>query len=377
MDLILVNKEEDPTLHRHGWLYICDNIIQPMVIERSSPLILDLYADKTFNWKNTNVKLPYTQNWIGICHHTFDTEFSSNNLYSLINNVYFKESIPFCKGLIVLSEYLKRQLITELIKINIDIPVFSLVHPTKLDVPQFDFNKFSKNKNKKLVHIGAWMRNIFFFYNLTLTKYELKSKCFLHFTEKETLQKVALKGTGMEDYFYSEDFLNELRMINPKKNKKTIAMCRRDCDFDPLFNRWYSQFNNFIMSLKDSVELLNRQTNEEYDELLTENIVFINLIDASAVNTLLECVARNTPIVVNKHPSVIEILGDNYPLYYNKDCENGISSNYYLMNREIEILLSKRGIIKRANDYLVNLDKSDIHIDTFKKNLYKICKNVN
>ena len=55
-----------------------------------------------------------------------------------------------------------------------------------------------------------------------------------------------------------------------------------------------------------------------YDLLLMQNIVFINLIDASAVNTILECIVRNTPIIVNKIDGIIDYLGEDYPLYYNE-----------------------------------------------------------
>ena len=42
-----------------------------------------------------------------------------------------------------------------------------------------------------------------------------------------------------------------------------------------------------------------------YDCLLSENVVTIELFDASANNVIVECIARNTPIVVNRHPAVV------------------------------------------------------------------------
>jgi hypothetical protein len=51
--------------------------------------------------------------------------------------------------------------------------------------------------------------------------------------------------------------------------------------------------------------------------LLSENIVFIELYDANANNTIVECIARGTPILVNPLPAVVEYLGEDYPLYFN------------------------------------------------------------
>jgi hypothetical protein len=67
----------------------------------------------------------------------------------------------------------------------------------------------------------------------------------------------------------------------------------------------------------ESVVALDFVSNRRYDRLLSENIVFLDLIDASANNAIIECIARNTPLLVNPIPPVIEYLGENYPFFYN------------------------------------------------------------
>lgn len=373
-NITYINQYDKSDLHRSGWKFVFDNLLQ--FSNPESNLLLDLYADKTFNWDNTNVKLPYAQSWIGVCHHTFNQEFSDNNLYNLLENNYFLESAKHCKCLIVLSKNLQKKLIQELRNRYLNIPVYTLTHPTELSVPQFNFNKFLNNDNKKIIHIGAWLRNIFFFYNLTLGTYDFGSKSIFSscFSNKENLQKVALKGAEMDNYFCSDEFLEILKFLNPTEDCAPIC---RGTGTDLIFNKWYSQFSTFINKIKSSVHVLNKLTNNEYDLILTENIVIICLMDASAVNTLIECVARCTPIIINKHPAVVEILGDNYPLYYNKNSPSGISDNYFLMNKEIDDLLSKKGNIKKANDYLKRLDKSKLNIDTFIVQLQQICIKAN
>ena len=100
--------------------------------------------------------------------------------------------------------------------------------------------------------------------------------------------------------------------------------------------------------------------NNSYDNLLINNIVFINLVDASAVNTLIECIVRNTPIVINKIPAVVELLGKNYPLYYEK-----IADVYNLINQKN---------IKNAYNYLSKLQKNKFNITYFVSDLVHTLK---
>ena len=44
--------------------------------------------------------------------------------------------------------------------------------------------------------------------------------------------------------------------------------------------------------------------------------MLVDLIDASASNTVVECLARGTPLLVNRLPAVEEYLGTDYPLFY-------------------------------------------------------------
>ena len=88
------------------------------------------------------------------------------------------------------------------------------------------------------------------------------------------------------------------------------------------------------------------------------NQPFIDLYDASAVNTIIECIVRNTPIIVNKLPAVVEYLGINYPLYF-KDIKN------------IPTLLKRDNIIN-AHRYLKNMDKTFLTIETFISDLQRI-----
>ena len=64
------------------------------------------------------------------------------------------------------------------------------------------------------------------------------------------------------------------------------------------------------------VEELHQLSNEEYDNIFCENIVFLDMYTCSASNSIIESIARATPILVNPIPPAIEYLGVEYPFYF-------------------------------------------------------------
>lgn len=518
--------------HRSGWQYVYDNI--KYLHKDDSDLLLDLYIDRTFHWNKELSKLlniiPYKKNWIGFLHHTFDTSFSDYNCYKLLECQEFIDSLAFCKGIFVLSYDLKTKLLNEFQQMNINVPVFKLVHPSEDKVQTFNYKKFMTNKDKKLIHIGGWLRNVYSFYNLCLPKeitFTQKSllcgKIGVTFSKQlDKLRKVALKGKNMNNYYPASDFLDNLHHILLNKNDRLVKNINlfeslkpitkelhhhhhnhhSDSDSDSsesehrchhhhcrhhhhhhhdhdhthnhitpnnpnnlqnisqnnyeiddfsiyynnlinkkkyrslnlknishheatndsiklnfhelnnffekiesyinyyigifknhrrhskhhkeidisvnvsqnvsqneqsedyeniqiIKNNWYKHFYDDMTKKIGSVDFIEFLNNEEYDTLLTENIVFINLVDASAVNTLIECILRNTPIIVNKHPAVVELLGEKYPLYF----ENNATD--VEINISVHRLFKDPLIIKKAHKYLKHLDKSIYHINYF------------
>jgi len=61
-----------------------------------------------------------------------------------------------------------------------------------------------------------------------------------------------------------------------------------------------------------------RLSDEQYDDLLSRNVVFLELFDCSAKTIVVECMAHNTPVVANRHPALEEYLGRAYPLCYER-----------------------------------------------------------
>ena len=347
-----INKNLLKGYHRSGWEYVTQNLDK---LHNPEGVIFDNYLDKTFGWDCeflTQIKvLPYKSEWMGVFHHTPDEQYSVNNLVNCFNQKSFIKSLPHCKALIVFSTYLKDWIHNKLTEINFNVPIIMLYHPSEKvdDFLQFDYDDFLANDEKKVIQIGAWLRNSY-------AIYQLPNTC--------GYQKCVLKWKGMENYFIDWTDLEKLKYCaynlghNRGQNCSGIVVncsgniiCGNQVD-EKNTNKYIVGLFKMVRENHESVKILDMVPNEEYDYLLKKNIVFIELIDASAVNTVIECIVRNTPILVNKLPAVVEYLGENYPLFY-KDIQHAHS------------LLSNKKNILKAHKYLKKLDKSKFTIEHF------------
>ena len=116
-------------------------------------------------------------------------------------------------------------------------------------------------------------------------------------------------------------------------------------------NEWNYQLVTHIFQILSSVYVIKEE--HEIDEILSDNIIFCNIINGSSLIILNECIVRETPIIINKHPVAVELLGEDYPLYYTGENEMVIS-----MSR-----------IEKAHKYLSKLGKTTLrnkfHVNTF------------
>lgn len=352
--------------HRSGWAYVVGGMmnLDAHQMNRNSSIMVDTYVDRSFHWGHDTLQtfglIPYSQKWVGFIHHTFDTTHSTYNCVELFNKPTFIESLKTCKGLIALTEYLANQLRIALAKLDLDVPVFALYHPMETVDSYFTMDKFNSNESPKIVQIGAWLRNAYGIYELPLWKNKLN------------FQKAALKGKDMDHYFKPNDFMNNMKtflyktendimykpdICRPHMCRPHICrpnICRPTCISVNYtvnnINKYCSGLYNTIEKNDNSVEIIDRINNEDYDILLSQNVIFLNLVDCSAVNTVLECLVRNTPLVVNRHPAVEEILGENYPGFY----ENMVDAS--LLINDIKKIDAMHTHIKKLNKKRYTLD---------------------
>ena len=326
-------------IHRSGWAQVVHNT---GVLHNSDGIIFDMFCDKTFHWGETTYLdlqlIPYNKPWIGIIHHTPNELYTDYNTTNMIKKDSWIKSLDNCIGLYTMSDWLSHWFKCQIP----DLFVETLIHPTEIPNIKFSFKKFMENSNKKVIQIGGWLRNPYSIYRINVPEY---------------ITKCHLIGKDMDNYMkpnVSFENLLENTNTNTNTNKVSISISQ-----DQNSNKYVhfmleyiksldnQDYNSLIDTLKKnqmSVQLISRLENNEYDMLLSNNIVFIDLIEASACNTLIECIVRNTPILVRPQPSIIERLGLNYPMYWNK-------------YSDIEKLLTIDNI-KKTHEYLEKLDKT-------------------
>ena len=308
------NYDKNGLEHRGGWKSILENLETNDIFNNNSKIQLLDIVEQHFLWKD-NYRC--NDKWIGIIHCTQYTPKYLNiiNIKFLFDNKNFIKSLDNCLFIISLTNYVADYLKNEFNKINKNIKIYVLKHPVVSDdIIYFDYNKYIENSNKYIVQIGQQLRKMSSIYYLDINNYK----------------KLWLTGT--------KNFNTCINILNKEISEYNLP-----------------QIDNSLVELKYT------KTFKEYDEILSINIVFIELFDASANNTVLECIVRNTPIIVNKLPGVIEYLGEDYPLYFNK-------------LSEVNNLISDENILK-AHEYLKNMNKEDLTIDYFTKKIFNLVEN--
>jgi polysaccharide pyruvyl transferase WcaK-like protein len=348
-NFVIVNKNFQ-RIHRSGWQYIVNNIVLELNNNSNfkQPLIIDTYIDKTFHWnrdfyKSKNI-IPYTQDWIGFVHHTYNDYNNNYNCTELFKDPDFISSLRTCRCLIVMTDYLSSQITESLSSLGLSVDVYTLTHPTEYTDTLFDMEAFQANENKQIIQVGNWLRNVFGIYQLEIPKGSIIKG------------KSVLKNMNSDNYFPPTNFLADLQdsLLLESNGSSSQTVCRN------AFNNMHLKgLLDYVTLMEHSVTELDYLDNNAYDTLLSQNIVFLNMVDASAINTLIECIVRNVPILINPIPPVVEMLGKNYPLYYN---------SFY----EASKLLEDSQNIQDAFEYLTRIEKFAFNINEFMVNLKAI-----
>jgi hypothetical protein len=342
-------KNDYSRYHRSGWAYAIGGLmnVDALSFARESNVSVDTYIDRTFHWCHDTLKsldaIPYTKAWFGFVHHTFDQTHSPYNCVELLNNNTFVESLATCKGLITLTKYLAKKMRSALAERGLgSVSVFSLYHPMEIVDKVFTYERFKANKDKKVLQIGAWLRNPYAIYQLDVSKNPLN------------LRKVALKSVEMDGYFAPPTYLEDVKALLLNKDWNGVdvvddSICRPGGE---AHNKFCEGVSDMLEHQLESVEILQRVKNNEYDDLLSENVVFLNLVDCSAVNTVIECIVRNTVLVVNRLEPLEEVLGVDYPGFYDNLVE---ASN----------ILSNELVLQKIYGHMARLNKARYSLDTF------------
>ncbi len=247
---------------------------------RSPHILAKMQADGVFQSLATSEEkgiVPYQQPWIGFLHNPQSMPIWFNYQRSpqkLFEKDIWQASLPHCLGFFSLSHYN-----AEWLRKKTGKPVSVLTHPTEIPDKQFDFKKFLANPQKKVVQIGWWLRKLHSIYQLPIAR-----------NNPLGYEKVRLGFL----FNSAEAAFDQMMKLEARIYKLKI-------------DEAYLENTTVIQHIPD----------DDYDDLLSMNIAFVDLYDSSANNAIIECIARATPLLVNPLPAVKEYLGKDYPMYFN------------------------------------------------------------
>ena len=190
---------------------------------------------------------------------------------------------------------------------------------------KFDFDKFIDNTEKKIVTVGWWLRKLNSIYALPLE-------------EKSGYRKIRLLTYTAR---HPQKVIDEL--VIKEKREENLFMD-----------------GSVALEYESNTSDMARLNDDEYDNLLSENIVFLDLYTSSANNAVIECIARGTPLLINKLPSTLEYLGERYPFYFDTLEEAAEKAKDF-------------NLIRTVHEYLTDLDIRDkLSSDYFRNSLVNV-----
>lgn len=260
--------------HRSGWSFVIDALTK---YHNKEGIQFEGFLEKPFIWARKQLieegMLPFKQPWVGVLHNPWEFPIDNNEHVTsedLVKSTIFQKSLGSCKGLYCLSKELMKK-----VKKEVDVPVNFLYHPTEFPkTKNFSMEEFKENGEKKILEVGSWLRKV--------------NSLFMLEVDKKVWNKVKVIPA----------LLNFEKMVNQIKSERERFKL------------------NVTKKMQDSVKNIPPLSDDEYDDFLTRNIVFVDLYASSANNAIIECMARGTPILVNPLPAIIEYLGRDYPLYF-------------------------------------------------------------
>ena len=300
--------------HRGGWSSVLTDLNQIDFFNSNSSIRFIDLMEKYFLWSKA---YRCDSLWAGILHWTPKvppyTAHLNLSIEPIFKNPNFIASLDSCLCIVSLSTYLTEYIESQLQKLNKQVKVYTLKHPVDTNgIIPFNFECYQKNQEKYLIHIGQQLRNTTSIYRLEVPS---------------SFKKLWFTGN---------------KKLTDSKHLLTLENNALQYEFD-----------------ESCVTRMYISDYTEYDTYLSQNIVFLDLYDASANNAVLECIIRSTPVIVNRLPATEEYLGVEYPLFFET-------------LDQVPKILADENLIFRAHQYLLRLDKSDIQLRYFSQSLLQI-----
>lgn len=258
-----------------------------------------------YEWLDQEIKERRLEGeWSGFLHNPISYPEEYPKKYShkvmpiskLVGDEYFKDKLKTCRSIFVFTRQIRNFLID---KTGFE-KVFALKHPAGIPTKE-----------------GAW----------------------------KGASRVLHVGQQMRKY-------HSFAVLNSKLPKFLIKP--RNCPGD------IDEMKDYADERASEIQYIEQMDLLDYIQFMRESIVFLNLYDVAACNTILECMSLSVPILVNRLDGCVEYLGEDYPLYY-EDIE------------EAEKKIHDDKLISQANEYLSKMDKNNLQIPFFIQSLISKC----
>lgn len=249
--------------HLSGWPYAVaalDSLLSHQGV------LFDDFVEQTFCYNPA--PQPYNDAWIGVFHHPPNMPpFSQvrERPEEFVRHPAWRMSLRHLLGGIALSQHSADYWTNQLGR-----PIHVVKHPTAEPVSEWAWSNFESAVPRRLVQVGHYLRNTQAIYQVPDTP-----------------------------------GLQRMRLLSPTTWVRSWDVAVQE--------HWNGLGTRGIYA---GVIEQDHLSANQYHELLTSSVVLTELFAASANNVVVECIARATPLIVNRHPAVVEYLGSDYPLFF-------------------------------------------------------------
>ncbi len=260
--------------HDRGWDVAGKSLT---LLAREDGILLDDFVESSFLWHGDRAfqrgVIPYRSHWVGFIHNPpgspdWPTIFGES-IHRLRESQAWSSSVEHCLGLYALSSYLANWVRAEW-NVECEVIRYPALKPEKLFSPE----DYLSQERPSLLCLGFWLRRFLSFRKIQAPRYE--KVC--------PMPVSSLDRAGVE------------RVREYERDEWKAA---------------YGDLRTF-----SALPRVERLSSLEYEDLLSRSVVFLDLIDASAVTTVVECLVRGTPLLINPLPAIVEYLGHDYPMYF-------------------------------------------------------------
>ncbi len=296
--------------HRFGWAGVMD-ALSAAADPGDNVVFVDSFLEKTYCW-DADLPVPRREvPWVGFAHRPQNIpEWYPENLrFQFYDNPDFMLSLDTCIGIFALSRYH-----ADYLRSILPVPVDVLYHPA--DEAERTWDPNALQDEPEVVQVGFWLRN-------------LHGICFL------------------PDGPYRKIFLN-------KGSREPAAQKALEREAEH-----YRREGRDVEKCWGNVREISFLEADEYDDLLSRCVVFLDLYDASANNSVVECIARRTPLLVRRIPPVEEYLDPDYPLFF-----ESLEEAHELLKDRDAILAAHRHL---GQDHIQKRVSLETFIDEFQR----------